>query len=76
MIKSTETNLLDDYWYFNKSSANLFVYMLSSLLPIGQQNKPWLTNYNCYADYTKLEGLFGLNGHLYFYTSIKDAQSR
>ena len=44
--------------------------MFCSRLPIGQPNKPQLTNDNCNAAHTQLEGHFGLNGPLYFSTSI------
>ena len=43
--------------------------MLSSGFPIGQLNKPLLTNDNCETVHTKLERYFGLNGPLCFSTS-------
>ena len=44
--------------------------MLSCRPPIDQLNKLLLTNHDCETVYTKLEGLFGINGPLCFYTSI------
>ena len=40
--------------------------MLSSRISIGHSNKPYLSNHNCETVQTKLEGLFGINGHLFF----------
>ena len=40
--------------------------MISSHPPIDQLNKLLLTNHDCETVYTKLEGLFGLNGPLCF----------
>ena len=56
--------------FINMWSANSFVYILSYRLPIGLQRKPWLTDHNCDADNTKLEG-FGPNGLLCIYNSIE-----
>ena len=40
--ESKQTNLLadDNLYFIDKWSANLFVYMFSSLLPNGHLNKP------------------------------------
>ena len=56
--------------YYQQLSANQFVYMLSSCLPIGQPKKTYLTNHNCETIYAKLEGKFGLNGPLCFITLL------
>ena len=65
-VKKTNFQTIID----NKWSANLFVYILTSRLPIGQLNKPLLTNGYCGTIHTKLGGLIGLTGPLCFYTSI------
>ena len=65
--------LVAQYIYFiNKWSANSLVYNLSSHLSIDQLTSPYwpLTNHNCETVHTELEGKFGLNYSLCFYTFI------
>ena len=60
--------------FINKMSANLFVYILYSYLPIGQLNKPLLTKHDYKAVHSKMSKQFGFNGPLCFYTSIVQVQ--
>ena len=69
--KQTYQLTIIDIFFFIKQSANLFVYMISFSFPIGQLNKPYLTNHNC-----ECEAVFGLNGPLYFSTSIIERRGK
>ena len=60
---------LKDRHFDNKWSANLFLHIFSSRLPIGQLKIP-NSKHNRKSVFTKLKGLFGFNGPLWFYTSI------